>query len=512
MKDDNNPGQEKADAAKKGNILKAIIAMIGQIFQLVLNQSMEVIAITKDGKVFALFSKGFKEYFEVSWFEKTKVMLPMNVFAPALRAIRQDAIEKARRILQVEGNYHWDGKRAFFKNTGGKLIQVTAAGVSEINVTDSPIVFTGDQQPFVNIEEPAATLMETMRENVRLTEEQTILLIGCLIKAFLPGPNPVMIFVGDQGVGKTFLANFFKMIIDPAGTGERVRILDNISGIGGNLSDSLCRESHDHLLIVTTIADDLMLNQDLVDRTIVFHLSALPNHDRRPESMLLGKIREDLGAILHHIATALSEVAKNNNTIQAFYPRLADLTHYCTAAASTCHSLGFNANEFIAALVSNRANAVERSLNDNPVSAAIINFMDELGEDRWKGTAEELKNKLEEVVSQDIQSHSSWPSKPNKLSGMLRRATPFLRTVGLNIEWGKSGQRSITIEKAVAHAEASRQPDQIDDHDFEMDEVNQEDIGAAVEAEVPVAAAISGCSMFRNSPSTPAIGSNNVGA
>ena len=50
-------------------------------------------------------------------------------------------------------------------------------------------------------------------------------------------------------------------------------------------------------------------------------------------------------------------------------------------------------------------------------------------------------------VDDDIKSHSNWPGKPNKLSGMLNRALPFLRTRGIDILWGKSGQRSITLIK-----------------------------------------------------------------
>ena len=38
-------------------------------------------------------------------------------------------------------------------------------------------------------------------------------------------------------------------------------------------------------------------------------------------------------------------------------------------------------------------------------------------------------------------------SKPNKLSAMLNRAAPFLRTRGLDIQWAKSGQRSISLVK-----------------------------------------------------------------
>jgi hypothetical protein len=109
--------------------------------------------------------------------------------------------------------------------------------------------------------------------------------------------------------------------------------------------------------------------------------------------------------------------------------------------------------EFLEILDRNRIDSVERSLNQNPVSAAILDFMDSLEEDSWSGTGTALLEQLNENVVDDIKQHSNWPSKPNKLSAMLNRAAPFLKTRDLDIQWAKSGQRSITLIKLQDESE-----------------------------------------------------------
>ena len=56
---------------------------------------------------------------------------------------------------------------------------------------------------------------------------------------------------------------------------------------------------------------------------------------------------------------------------------------------------------------------------------------------------------LTEKVENDIKLHGNWPSRSNKLSEMVNRSLPFLQTRGIDVMWGKSGQRSITLMKMI---------------------------------------------------------------
>jgi hypothetical protein len=260
----------------------------------------------------------------------------------------------------------------------------------------------------------------------------------------MPGPDPVMLFIGPQGSGKTLAAKLFKMIVDPDDDDTRVKILDNLSAIGDKLSDDFCRASHHFLQIITTICQ-LVPNQDLVDRTIVFDFKPIPDKDRIPETKILAWLRNDLPAIMLWLYSGVSSALKQYQDVELqSYPRLAD---FVQASVAACPGLKMDVGEFISAMDKNRVDLIERSLNQNPVSAAVLDFMDTLEENSWSGTGSELLHTLNDKVGEDIKQHGNWPSRPNKLSGMLNRALPFLRTRGIDILWGKSGQRSITLVK-----------------------------------------------------------------
>jgi hypothetical protein len=243
------------------------------------------------------------------------------------------------------------------------------------------------------------------------------------------------------------------MIVDPDNASNRLQILDNVSTINGKLSDDLCRNSHDLISLITTI-NDQMPNQDLVGRTIVFDLEPIADTSREPETKILAELKEDLPLIMWWLFRGLSAAQQNYQDVELdAYPRLADLVQAVVAA---CPGLRMDVGEFLEILGRNRIDSVERSLNQNPVSAAILDLMDSHEEDTWSGTGTALLELLNKDVDDDIKQHSNWPSKPNKLSAMLNRAAPFLKTRGLDIQWAKSGQRSITLMKLQAEPEEQK--------------------------------------------------------
>ena len=240
------------------------------------------------------------------------------------------------------------------------------------------------------------------------------------------------------------------MIVDPDNINNRVRVLDNLSAIGGKLSDDLCRASHDLISLITTICQ-LLPNQDVVDRTIVFDVEPIADTARMPETKIIADFKKDRPAIIWWLFKALSAAQQHYQDVELeSYPRLAD---FVQAVVAACPGLEMNPTDFLEALDRNRVDSVERSLNQNPVSAAILDYMDSIEEDSLSGTATALLELLNNNVDDDIKQHSNWPSKPNKLSAMLNRAAPFLRTRGLDIQWAKSGQRSIALIKLQDESE-----------------------------------------------------------
>jgi hypothetical protein len=124
-----------------------------------------------------------------------------------------------------------------------------------------------------------------------------------------------------------------------------------------------------------------------------------------------------------------------------------------------CCSAWWPAGTFIEAYRRNRAEAVELSIEANPVASAIQVFM--ANRIKWSGTASVLLDALTAIVSETIARSRGWPVLPHILSGQLRRAAPNLHKIGIKVEWGGGHHygRKITIEKSGARDE----PEQTDE-------------------------------------------------
>jgi hypothetical protein len=110
---------------------------------------------------------------------------------------------------------------------------------------------------------------------------------------------------------------------------------------------------------------------------------------------------------------------------------------------------------FWSAYSGNRDQAVERGIEADPVACVLM-----VARTKWTGTATQLLSLLEESVGERVAKSKTWPDGPRALSGQLRRAATDLRTVGVDIGFGKEGRKRtrmihITNTRA-AEAERSR--------------------------------------------------------
>ena len=64
-----------------------------------------------------------------------------------------------------------------------------------------------------------------------------------------------------------------------------------------------------------------------------------------------------------------------------------------------------------------------------------------------EGTAGKLLDELTDTVGETVAKGKEWPQTPNALSGRLRRASTFLRKVGINVSFDPrtKRRRMITI-------------------------------------------------------------------
>ena len=241
---------------------------------------------------------------------------------------------------------------------------------------------------------------------------------------------------------------------------------DNLSNLKPWLSDAFCKLStgggfatrknytdEEEMIfdskrpIILNGINVLAYNHDLVDRCIIINLPRIKEKDRRPEDEIMKDFEKAQPSILGGLCSAISTAIRNHPNISlTSYPRMADFAKWVTAAEP---ALPWGEGDFMKCYNLNRAEAIERSLETDPVAEAVIEMMKH-GKS-WSGTASELLKKLENsgFVSLKVIQSKLWPKAPHALSGRLKRGSTFLFEIGIEVIFHprESDKRGITIRR-----------------------------------------------------------------
>jgi hypothetical protein len=362
-----------------------------------------------------------------------------------------------------------------------RVAKITSDGWCLIESHECPIRFRRPRGMEALPEPQRGGSIEPLWRLINIKEADRALVAAWLISAFRPGkPFPVLVLHGEQGSAKSTTARILRALIDPnaaplrsepregrdlaiAANNHWLVTFDNLSHVPVWLSDALCRlatgggfatrelHTNDDEIIFDAMRpvlmngiEELATRSDLLDRSIIIFLPNIPEEKRLTETALEREFEAErahiLGALLDAVSAALARVA-----LVRFerLPRMADFAQWAAAAEA---ALGFESGAFMRAYEGNREDANELALEASSVAAAVLAFMaDKQG---WSGTAQELLNILTQVVSEPVRHQASFPKKPNKLSGEIRRIAPNLRAAGLDVEFSRgSRSRSIILEK-----------------------------------------------------------------
>jgi hypothetical protein len=240
---------------------------------------------------------------------------------------------------------------------------------------------------------------------------------------------------------------------------------DNLSHPQPWLSDALCRLSTgggfftrelyaDDLEVVLEAQRPVILNgieelatrSDLLDRSLLFNLPAIPKSERRSEAEFWKDFYDArpriLGALCDALSTALARV--DSTTIPRL-PRMADFALWATAAEP---ALGWQPGTFLAAYERNRGQAHELALDASIIGAPLLAIADQ----GFEGTATELLDRLNANADEKLVKQQEWPKSPRALSGFIKRLAPNLRALGYEVKQGHreptaARRRLITIRK-----------------------------------------------------------------
>jgi hypothetical protein len=231
-----------------------------------------------------------------------------------------------------------------------------------------------------------------------------------------------------------------------AASNGHVLAFDNLSGLPPWLSDTLCRlasggafstrrlfTDQDEILftavrpVILNGIEDVITRPDLADRAILLMLGPIAERQRRPENALW----REFELARPHILGALLDAAVHGLRMLPHVrlkrlPRMADFALW----AAACEGAFRPAGTLETAYSTNRRDAIENIVDADPVAAHVREIMAE--GTQWRGSASDLL--------QVGANRSGWPKSPRALAGRLRRAQTFLRTLGIEIAFGREGR------------------------------------------------------------------------
>ncbi len=341
------------------------------------------------------------------------------------------------------------------------------------------------------------------------------LVLAWLLAACRPsGPYPLLALHGEQGSAKSTTAKVLRALVDPrtmplrgdprderdlaiAANNAWIVAFDNLSRLPGWFSDALCRlatgggfgtrelYSDDEEVffdltrpVLLNGIEDLATRSDLLERSIVRYLPAIPEGERRTEAAFWRDFEAArpalLGALLTTVGAALA--ALPGVTLDRA-PRMADFAHWITAAEP---ALGWAPGTFAGAYEGNRAAVNDLALDASPVALVMRTFAAAYPPSApWEGTAKDLLAALGEHAAEGATKDRDWPKTPRALAGALRRYAPNLRAAGVTVAYRKEAggdrRRLITLAQNTA---TNDRPDRPDRPQYSTDAADGGTVGA----------------------------------
>jgi hypothetical protein len=256
-----------------------------------------------------------------------------------------------------------------------------------------------------------------------------------------------------------------------AATNGHVLGFDNLSDLSDWLSDAICRlstgggfttralytDDEEQIFdavrpIVLNGIPDFASRQDLVSRSVFVTLPPIPESRRRDESTFWAEFEQARPQVLGALLDAVSIALRNELTVQLDrLPRMADFAKWVVAAEP---ALPWEPGTFIKVYAGNRADAIEATLDGDPLADLVKGF------GKWSGIATDLLTALNDKTDEATRNKKDWYKQPRQVADALRRLAPALRQVDINVDFvkekgSKNRRRIIEIENKGGAASAA---------------------------------------------------------
>jgi energy-coupling factor transporter ATP-binding protein EcfA2 len=327
--------------------------------------------------------------------------------------------------------------------------------------------------------------MRTLRKYLNVHAVLQVLLVAwisyVLAHPKIPSTNYlILLLVGGQGSGKSFLCNLLLRLIDPSKTGVQVlprnvkdlaismqssqlRCIDNTRTVSSNMSDYLCMTSTGGTLNTRRLYTDdeeqslnlhgaLVINgigniveqPDLHQRCLTIELKPIQENQRKSETELLREFEADLPVIMRELFELIANIFKHLPEAEVAHPeRMLD---FCRWLAAMERVDGHPASCAYQSNYSDVLNAGQLdSLQSNLLASAVLDFAETLKSAGWVGTPADLLEDLNDTVGRNTQRSRDWPQNPIALSKRLLPLQAGLLTQGVSVKFTRGKRRTIAI-------------------------------------------------------------------
>ena len=362
-------------------------------------------------------------------------------------------------------------------------IRVTAAGVQVVEQGSSTVF---QKRPIAQpLPRPSDTPnWELLKRYINLPDDQFYMILAwmtyTLCNAKTKGTKYVFLVIqGDQGTGKSFLCRLIQNLIDPSAlelqafpnnvrdlpvilNSSHLSVFDNVRSFGAPISDLLCTASTGgnisgralytndslfiqslHGAIVFNGIHGFVVQSDLAQRCLTLRTKSIDGSERISEADLLRDFERDAPDIFAGLLDLSSE-------IMARLPD-AEVTHrermieFCAWIAGMELALDLPQGEVQSTYSRILNEAQLDTLLDNNLASAVIKFVSEQIDQRWRGTPAALLADLEEGKSPRELNSPDWPRNPIQLSKRLNSLKASLDSQGVKVEITRGKTRQIII-------------------------------------------------------------------
>jgi hypothetical protein len=202
-----------------------------------------------------------------------------------------------------------------------------------------------------------------------------------------------------------------------------------------------------HVALVLNGLHDFVDQPDLAQRCLPLRLQPIEEVRRRSEQDLLDELAKDMPVIFRGLLDLIADILVHLPTVKPKNPqRMIDFSRWLAAMEKACDAPpGAIEREYETVLRQFQRD----SLQENALAEGILSLVDSLTDVRWRGTPEDLLERLCDVVSPVARRSRDWPSNPIALSKRLRSMEGGLRSQGIGIDFTRGKRRQITLFKLV---------------------------------------------------------------